>query len=352
MPATRVSTQSLLSIGTDAAFATAVTEAAQKVFPDVKLRAAASLEHALAGAIEPGELLVLESPSTEILERTSSALDSSKLPRWPIVVLGEAPAGSKLPAANVVPRTLWSPALIGRVFLSALEQHRLAREATQLRGDLAAFGYRFAHDLRTPLGGIVTSAEMLREILGDEAPETAPLVQPILDSTDGLVKLIERMSLIAKTIAARESPQRLDMGQVFWNAFQKAEASLLKTGAVLDQPREWPEILGQATALEVVWRQLIANAIEHGEGGQRLVASWERQDGQVRFSLRSSGLVPAEKQSTLFFPLERLHEPGAPRGFGLPLIRRILERHGGKWGFEAPADGGSIFYFVLPEPGN
>jgi signal transduction histidine kinase len=46
-------------------------------------------------------------------------------------------------------------------------------------GEMLTFGTRIRHDLRTPLGSVLTTAEMLREILGEDAPQDVPLIQPI-----------------------------------------------------------------------------------------------------------------------------------------------------------------------------
>jgi len=51
----------------------------------------------------------------------------------------------------------------------------------------------------------------------------------------------------------------------------------------------------------------------------------------------------------LFWPFHRLHDPGAARGLGLPIVERLVRLHGGRTGYEARSGGGSTFYFTLPE---
>lgn len=341
---------SILRVGADPTFATVVAQAAWLVSPQATVVDHPDLSAALAG--EPTaapQLLALCDPEPAALVRARTATDADGLPRWAVVVFGTV---ASFPGAEPpLVRAEWHAAQVAHAFWSALAQHRLRRENAQLRGEVAAFGVRVSHDLRTPLGAVLTTAEMVREVLADHSPRDAALLQPVIDSAGELSRLIERVSLLAKTIAAREPPRPLDMGTAFWDAYQQIESQLFKTGASLTQPSTWPTVTGRPAALETVWRNLLANAIQHGGRSVKIEAGWERAGGDLRFWLRDSGSVAPEKRPLLFFPFHRLHEPGAPRGLGLPIVRRLVELHGGRCGYEASSSaGGSIFYFTISVP--
>lgn len=340
----------ILRLGNDSEFVAVAAQAAQLAFPGVAVQAVASLDEAPAAGDRGEELLLLCNPDAETLARAQRTLDAGGLPRWAIAIFGAPPAITAAEGIEVVARDEWRAELVERVFRSVLALHRLRRENARLRGDMGTFGFRVAHDLRTPLGGIVTTTEMLREILAEDAPKTVPLTQPILDSTDGLVKLIERMSFVAKAAVSREPAQRLKMSHAFWAAFQRIEHALGKAGATLKQPEDWPEVVGHQAWLEVIWTNLLRNALQHSAAGVRIEAGWTTVDGGVRFWLRDNGTLAAEKRAALFHPFHRLHEMGAPRGLGLPIVRRLVELEGGRCGYEALPEGGSEFYFVLPAP--
>lgn len=331
-------------IGGDASLTGLLEPAAREVCPQSEVRRSGDLAEAVASAHEMPAALVLCDPPADLVARARGAVDAAGLPRWAVVVAGRAPPG--MVAADTLPRSDWSVAALARALRGAWTELQLRRENARLRGDLATFGHRIAHDLRTPLGGVLTTTEMLREILSEDCPKNVALTQPILDSTDGLVKLIERVSLFAKALGSNEPPQRFSMSQPFWNAFQQLESHLLQKGASLQQPADWPMVQGHATWLQAVWRHLIENAVQHG--GRRIEAGWTPDTAGVRFWLRDDGQVAAERQTQLFFPFHRLHEPGAPRGLGLPMARALIERDGGQCGFAARAGDGSEFYFVLP----
>ncbi|MEI9866472.1 MAG: hypothetical protein WDN00_18335 [Limisphaerales bacterium] len=52
----------------------------------------------------------------------------------------------------------------------SITQDQLLRENARLRGDLLTIAVRVSHDLRTPLGGIVNTGELLKEILVEKEP--------------------------------------------------------------------------------------------------------------------------------------------------------------------------------------
>lgn len=341
---------SVLCLGGDAAFVALLTEAVRRLHSDVAVKPVAGLGEARAqGELEIGKvtLLALCDPAPSLMQDAVETTDADVLPRWAVVVFGREE--TSVADVAVVPRAEWNAALVAQVIRGALTWHGLRRENARLRGDLTTVGTRIAHDLRTPLGGMLTTTEMLREILAEQLPASVPQTQPILDSADGLVKLIERMSFIAKVTVSRERPQPCEMGTAFWNAYQGVESRLLKSGATLQQPARWPIVLGHPTWIEAVWRNLLVNAVEHGGKHTWIEAGWSEESGRYRFWLRNTCATESGKRPC-FFPFHRMHEPGAARGLGLAIVHRLVEQEGGRCGFESPSPGDCCCFFTLPVP--
>ena len=228
---------------------------------------------------------------------------------------------------------------------SALD--RLARENARLRGDLLTVAQRISHDLRSPLGGIITNCEVLSETLATNGVASESLLAPIFDSAEEMRKLIERVSFVLRASADPAANACVQMGDVVFRVLQSVESKVLKKNVTVSEPALWPQVMGVSSWLEVVWKNLLLNALCHGKN--RIELGWGEEPGQFRFWVSDDGnVVPAGKREKLFQPFDSLHEPGASRGLGLAIVQRLTALHGGRCGYETPFDGGSCFYFTLP----
>lgn len=224
---------------------------------------------------------------------------------------------------------------------------KLEKENAQLRGDLFTIGRRVAHDLRTPLGGISISIELLKELLAKN-PEAAGAIHSLNSSLDDLSRLIKSFSLLAKATANPPSLEPVAMGQIVWAVIQQHERTTLKRGAAVGAPDDWPMVAGNSGWLEFIWWNLLANALQHG--GLKIQLGWSREKGAFRFWVQDNGEgVPAPTRALLFQPFDSLHQPSSTRGLGLSIVRRLVELQGGRCGYEMGKDGGQCFYFTLPE---
>lgn len=347
IPASRPSL--IVHVGGMASLSSMLESAGQRAFPGSGFVQCGGLEEAsqIGAAAEAGVILVISNPEASVT-RAREALDENALVRWAVLVIGTVEGGGSADDVDVVPGENLDPAILAILLRSSWRKFQLERENARLRGSLMTFGSRVAHDLRTPIGGILTTAEMLREVLAEDAPQDVPLTQPLLDSTEGLVKLIERVSFFARASGSRDPAAPVDMGVPFWNAYQQLEGSMLKAKLDFTHPTSWPKVKGHEHWLEVVWRILLGNAVQHSPSGTKIEAGWTDVAGAYRFSVRSAGILPSEKRASLFFPFHRMSEPGAPRGLGLPMMRGLVELDGGSCGFEEPTAGGTEIYFVFP----
>lgn len=222
----------------------------------------------------------------------------------------------------------------------------MEEENARLRGDLLTVATRVSHDLRTPLGGMVTAAEVLRESCADK--QSVQLTQAILDSVDDMGRLIKQISFITRATANPLPLQRANMGDIVNAALQRMERRISKKNASLVAPPDWPQVNGAPEWLETVWSNLLANALQHTGGNPRIELSWRREEGWLRFGITDNGGgVPEQYRSGLFHPFHLLHRPDATRGLGLSIVQRLMELQGGKCGYE-PLPGGSFFFFSLP----
>ena len=222
-------------------------------------------------------------------------------------------------------------------------------ENARLRGDLLTVASRVSHDLRTPLGGIVSTAEAIREILVEHDPSAVGLADSLLGSAEEIAQLVRQVSYMARASASPLPKAEVHMAEPVFAALQRLESRVLKREAMVKEPDSWPVLQGVGAWLETIWWNLIMNALRHGGPKCHIELGWTQLQDSLRFWITDSGPgVPDALRGKLFKEFHLLHEFHDVPGLGLSIVQRLVDLQGGRCGHEAPAHGGACFYFTLP----
>ena len=342
-----MSITSLLIVGGDPEAHAAANAAARLAFPSAEITRVATIAEAGGRKWLPSrEMLLLLRPSPGEFQDAVKMHDPRGLPRWPVVAFGE---GSPPEGAQTVSPDHWKNGEGARVLAAAAALHELAWDNERLRGDLRTLGGRFNHDLRTPLNCVSTAGDALGKTSANPSSSRAPFAQALHEAVGEISILIERVSFVLKATADPPPLRTVAMKDVVWAALQRLDARRQKLGATIVQPESWPSVEGVAHWLEVIWVNLIANGLAHGGPAPRIELGWVKDSHEFQFTVRDHGAgVPARKRADLFTPFDLLHEFNAPRGFGLPIVHRLVEMQGGRCSYEEPPGGGASFSFFLP----
>jgi signal transduction histidine kinase len=313
---------------------------------DVSVRWSDSVAAASEAAVE-GErevVLVLADLASEV-DAAMAATDHRRLPRWAVVVLGteQAPIG-----AEAIDWADWEPRLLARALRASISQLALRRKLERERGDVWTIGRRLTHDLRNPLGCIVTTAEMLKEVLQEEAPTQSELLEPILDATAEMLDLLNRVHVMAKASAQPRLPERFDMEAPLQATLERLQREITRRRATVVAPEVWPEVAAVRPWMETVWWNLVANALRHAGDAPQIEAGWRRERDELVFFVADRGPgVAADRLKLLFTPFDQLHQRHGG-GIGLSIVHRLVELHGGYCAYRPRPGGGSEFSFSLP----
>ena len=98
-------------------------------------------------------------------------------------------------------------------------QDQLLREITRLRGDLLTVAVRVSHDLRTPMGGIVNTGELLKDVLVEKEPAAAELTNALFTSVDEMTRLIGLIRFVAKASAEPKPNEPGQHGRNYFGSF-------------------------------------------------------------------------------------------------------------------------------------
>lgn len=205
-----------------------------------------------------------------------------------------------------------------------------------------------SHDLRTPLTGIVASAEALgSDVLeGDERQE---LAAGIATEARRLSAIVDNLLDLSRLEAQRAEPRRS------WVALDEvldaAADGLQRDRIELRLDEDLPLLHADASQLERVFHNLLENALDHS--GTEPVQVRARVVGArmiVRVMDRGPG-IPAMEQSRIFEPFYRApegHRRSAGSGLGLAIVRGFVEANGGTVSVESLPDQGAAFAIALP----
>ena len=117
---------------------------------------------------------------------------------------------------------------------------------------------------------------------------------------------------------------------------------------------ELPPVMGDGQMLKQVFENLIGNAVKFTGKREKAVieVGFQPEEGGTAYFVRDNGVgFDMEYAGNIFGVFQRYHSekeyPGT--GIGLSLVKRIIDKHGGRVWTEAEEDSGATFYFSLPQ---
>jgi len=226
---------------------------------------------------------------------------------------------------------------------------------TEVNKELEAFNYSISHDLRAPLRSMQSFAQILLEDHGPQlGAEGADLAKRIAASSHYMDRLLADLLAYSRLTNAEMSGVAFSLDQTLKEVLTLLERDIQDKRAVLDVQPSLGYALGHSPTVVQILANLIANALKFVANGQtpRIRISSLRRDGVVRVSVQDNGIgIDGEHHGKIFGLFERLHStkqyPGT--GIGLALVRKGIERMGGRVGVESQLGKGSIFWVELPE---
>jgi signal transduction histidine kinase/DNA-binding response OmpR family regulator len=221
------------------------------------------------------------------------------------------------------------------------------RRADRLRslGELSA---GVAHEIRNPLTGIATTAQVLREQLDDDG-EKIKYINVILEEIRRLDGIITSLLQFARPLTPR--PSELSMNGVIDEAVMlvsdkaeeagveiSVETALEDDGCFLDRDQ-----------IKQVVLNLVMNAIEacDGGGGVRVRLGVAEDPASIVMLFEDDGCgISGDASDKIYNPFYTTRSDGT--GLGLSITRKIIENHGGSITHEGRTDRGTTFRVRLP----
>jgi PAS domain S-box-containing protein len=217
--------------------------------------------------------------------------------------------------------------------------------------ELSAFSYSVSHDLRAPLRTITGFADLLRTDFADSLPaEARSHLERILRSGKRMDSLISDVLEYSRVSRAELNIECMDPEPLVREVAESFSGSKPDATIIVEGP--FPRVRASRTALLQVLTNLLNNAVKFTRPGVAPVVLIGAVAGPTttRFYVRDNGIgIAPEFRERIWGMFERLNTgvyDGS--GVGLAIVKRAVDRMGGRVHVESEVGGGSKFAIELP----
>ena len=226
-------------------------------------------------------------------------------------------------------------------------------ELERSNADLQQFAYVASHDLQEPLRNVATCLQLLEKDYKSKLDANADqYINYAVDSAVRMKDLIQGL-LAYSRIATRGNPmERTDCERTLDRAVTNLSFSITETGAVITHD-PLPTVLADDTQLLQVFQNLIQNAVKfRRDEPPQIHISAAPNKNECIFSVKDNGIgIESRHLDRIFVIFQRLHKRSQYEGtgMGLAIVKKVVERHGGRVWAESEPEMGTTFYFTIPE---
>lgn len=225
--------------------------------------------------------------------------------------------------------------------LHEAQEQLVRQERLATLGQLAG---SIAHELRSPLSAIKNAAYYLKMRLEHPDDDTREMVQILDEQVDASARIIESLLEFAR-------PKLPVLKRVYLPYLIQAtvEQHPLPTNITLqwDVALDLPDVLVDAAQMQIVFRNLITNAIQAMPTGGQLTIGVQTEGETLCATVSDTGHgIPPEALDKIFQPLYTTRAKGI--GLGLALCKLIVEAHGGTITVTSQVGKGTTFTLTLP----
>ncbi|MGA0200412.1 MAG: sensor histidine kinase, partial [Prochlorotrichaceae cyanobacterium] len=248
--------------------------------------------------------------------------------------------------------------LVDVLFKKSNELLELNSELQRSNDELDAFAYIASHDLKEPLRGIYNYSHILLEdyeqVLDEDGNRR---LQTLMSLTKRMEKLLDALLHYSRIGRQELSFQEVDLESLILTEIKPILEASYQQKIEIKIETDLPPCAGDKTLIEEVFTNLIANGIKYNNKEKKLIFIGVSENAEASknttYYVRDNGIgISPEHQSSIFRIFKRLHSPkqfGGGTGAGLTIVKKIIERHGGKIYLESILGEGTVFYFTLAQ---
>lgn len=211
-----------------------------------------------------------------------------------------------------------------------------------------------AHELRTPLAALKAQAQVA--LNSNDIEEKNQALQKLIASVNRSTHIVQQLLTMSRLVP--EATNLHDEDKVNLGKLTREILAMLAPSAVekqieleFESDEKLPKIKGSPTALGILIRNLVDNAIRYCNENGRVLVRLLKQSNEIVLEVADNGPgIPSELQARVFERFFRIlgnKSPGS--GLGLAIVQQICVLHGGRVVLDSPKEGtGLIVRVFLP----
>ena len=229
--------------------------------------------------------------------------------------------------------------------------HKLIESNTELE----RFAYVASHDMQEPIRMVVNFSQIVVQDYGEQIDDRGrEYLQVLSQSAHRMLNMIRDLLQYARLSHEGVTFGRVDMAAELERVKLNLTELISETSAMIDST-PLPTVHGNPVQLQRVLQNLISNGIKYQPQGRRPhIRVSARDEGEHWiFDVDDNGLgIEAQYLTQIFEPFRRLHSQDQIKGsgFGLSIVKKIVDLHGGKVTVTSTPGQGSTFSFSIRKP--
>jgi PAS domain S-box-containing protein len=237
------------------------------------------------------------------------------------------------------------------------ELERIVAERTaslrEVISQMEEFSYSVSHDLRSPLRAMQGYAAAVIEDFGNEIdPQARNYLERIVRNAGRMDRLVQDILTYSRVSRPEVKLQPVELSKLVPEIVRQYSEAL-SSHPKISIRRPLLSVVGHEPSLTQAISNLLQNAVKFVEPGTTpRVEIWtEPRGGFARLWIKDNGIgIKPEHQHRLFGMFQRIHPENKfeGTGIGLAIVRKAMERMGGKAGLESDGSHGSSFWIELP----
>lgn len=227
---------------------------------------------------------------------------------------------------------------------------RRTEELERSNKDLEQFAWVASHDLKEPLRAVSNYVQLLErryaELLDDEGRK---FIGFAVEGANRMRILINDLLAFSRIGTRGRELKPVDSGEAVATALENLSLVVQEKNAEL-KIGKLPLVYGDSVQLTQLFQNLIGNALKFCDRRPRIDVSAKREGPVWRFFVQDNGIgMESAHQEKVFEVFQRLHtrDKYEGTGIGLALVRKIIERHGGRVQVDSVPGEGCSFNFTL-----